>query len=182
MQRRTFLTSSLAAPVLLTQAEPTSSASNPKPFLVKSGDARFGVHTPYRGINGNDVKISGKDTGGQLAVFEYIGNQKVGPSLHIHHDQDEMFSIIEGEYLFQVGNEQFTVQAGDTVFAPRGIPHSWIQLSEHGKQVYMVQPAGKLEDFFLKMNELKGPPTEELSQKLHKEHGMTVVGPPLMLK
>ncbi|MBN8821816.1 MULTISPECIES: cupin domain-containing protein [unclassified Spirosoma] len=182
MQRRTFLTSTLATPVLLVQAEPASSIIPTKPFVVKSGDARFGVHTPYRGINGNDVKISGKDTGGQLAVFEYIGHQKVGPSLHIHHDQDEMFSIIEGEYLFQVGNEQFTVKAGDTVFAPRGIPHSWIQLSDHGKQIYMVQPAGKLEDFFLKMNELTGPPTEELSQKLHKEHGMTVIGPPLTLK
>ncbi|WP_020600455.1 cupin domain-containing protein [Spirosoma panaciterrae] len=182
MQRRKFLTITLAAPAILAHGETSNTASNPTPFVVKSGDARFGVHTPYRGINGNDVKISGKDTGGQLAVFEYIGKQKVGPSLHIHHDQDEMFSIIEGEYLFQVGKEQFTVKAGDTVFAPRGIPHSWIQLSDYGKQVYMVQPAGNLEDFFLTMNELKGPPTEELSQKLHKEHGMTVVGPPLTLK
>lgn len=184
MQRRTFLTATtLAATTQLTAfATPTIAGTKPSPFIVKTGEARFGVHTPFRGINGNDVKISGKDTGGQLAVFEYVGNEKTGPSLHVHHEQDEIFSIIEGEYLFRVGDKEFTAKAGDTVFAPRGIPHTWLQLSEKGKQVYMVQPAGKLEEFFLKMNALKGPPTEEFMRGMHKEHGMTVVGPPMALK
>lgn len=182
MQRRTFITSTLATSAFAVRSEPHNRLSPQKPFTVKAGDARFGVHTPFKGVNGNDVKISGKDTNGQLAVFEYVGTEKVGPSLHVHHEQDEIFSIIEGEYLFQVGDETFTVKAGDTVFAPRGIPHTWIQVSERGKQVYMVQPAGKLEEFFLKLTELKGPPTEELIQKMHKAHGMTILGPGLTLK
>lgn len=183
MQRRSFLIGvTTVIPALSLKVEASSSLANPKPFVVKAGNARSGIHTPFRGINSNDVKISGKDTHGQLAVFEYIGREKIGPVLHVHHDQDEIFSIIEGEYLFKVGEEKFTVKAGDTVFAPRGIPHAWIQLSEYAKQVYMVQPAGKLEEFFLKLNELKGPPTEELIRKIHQSHGMTVVGPPLELK
>lgn len=192
MHRRKFLSvttvaaataaSTLTASAFTVQTKSHNGLAPAKPFTVKAGDARFGVHTPYRGINANDVKISGKDTNGQLAVFEYIGKEKIGPVLHMHYDQDEVFSIIEGEYLFQIGTEQFTVKAGDTVFAPRGISHTWIQLSEHGKQVYMVQPAGQLEEFFLALTELKGPPTEELLQKMHKEHGMTVLGPPLALK
>lgn len=181
MQRRKFLVSTLAVSTFATQATSHNRLAPQKPFTVKAGDARFGVHTPYRGVNANDVKISGKDTNGQLAVFEYVGTEKVGPVLHVHHDQDEIFSIVDGEYLFQVGGEKFIVKAGDTVFAPRGIPHTWIQLSERGKQVYMVQPAGQLEDFFLKLTELKGPPTDELIQKMHKAHGMTVLGPPLTL-
>ncbi|NBA85199.1 cupin domain-containing protein [Emticicia sp. CRIBPO] len=181
MQRRKFLIQTTAT-VSLLALKAEALTTTPKPFTVKAGEARFGIHTPFRGINVNDMKISGKDTNGQLAVFEYIGKEKTGPVLHVHHDQDEIFSIIEGEYLFQVGDNKFTVKAGDTVFAPMGVPHTWIQLSEEGKQVYMVQPAGKLEEFFLKLNELKGPPTEELIQKMHKSHGMTVVGPPLTLK
>lgn len=186
MQRRKFLmaatTMAVSTMANSAKAESGTPIDSPKPFTIKAGEARFGVHTPYRGINANDVKISGKDTNGQLAVFEYFGKEKIGPVLHIHHDQDEIFSIIEGEYLFQVGNERFKVKAGDTVFAPRGVPHTWIQLSEHGKQVYMVQPAGQLEEFFIELTELKGPPTEEQIQKMHQSHGMTVVGPPLTLK
>jgi mannose-6-phosphate isomerase-like protein (cupin superfamily) len=182
MQRRTFLASTLMASTFASRADVVSLTEKPKPFTVKAGDARFGVHTPFRGINGNDIKVSGKDTNGQLAIFEYVGHEKTGPSLHVHHEQDEIFSIIEGEYLFRIGDREFTAKAGDTVFAPRGVPHTWLQLSEHGRQVYMVQPAGKMEEFFLKMNELKGPPTEAFMLGIHKEHGMTVLGPPLALK
>jgi mannose-6-phosphate isomerase-like protein (cupin superfamily) len=181
MLRRKFLT---IAPFALNAppfALPTM-VNPPKPFVVKSGEARFGTHTPYKGINPNDIKISGKDTNGQLAVFEYIGNEKVGPSLHVHHDQDEIFSIIEGEFLFQVGNEKFNVKAGDTVFAPRKIPHTWIQLSDKSKILYYVQPAGKMEAFFLKMNEFKAPPTLQQAEQIHEAHGMTILGPGLSLK
>jgi quercetin dioxygenase-like cupin family protein len=180
MQRRTFLTTSLVGTALLVRATTTGATS--KGFVVKKGEARFGVHTPYKGINGNDIKISGKDTNGQLAVFEYIGNEKVGPSLHVHHEQDEIFTVVEGEFLFQIGEEKNTATAGDTVFAPRKVPHTWLQLSDKSKLIYCVQPAGKMEDFFLTMNDLKAPPTFEQVQKIHEAHGMTVMGPGLSTK
>ena len=187
MKRRNFLAATLVAPAaaasgtgLHTEAATINGAITP--FVVKSGEARSGIHTPFKGINVNDVKISGKDTAGQLAVFEYIGKEKTGPALHVHHHQDEIFSIIEGEYLFQVGEERFKVKAGDTVFAPRGLPHTFIQLSDLGKLVYSVQPAGKLEEMFLKLNELKAPPTEKELQEIHQQAGLDVVGPGIALK
>ncbi len=182
MQRRKFLTiSSLALSISVnTKASPVKKDS--QSFIVKSGDARFGIHTPFMGVNPNDVKISGKDTNGQLAVFEYVGTQKVGPSLHIHFEQDEIFTIVEGEYLFQVGQNKETLKAGDTIFLPRQIPHTWIQLSDKGKLIYYLQPAGKMEEFFMTMNDLKGRPTADEMDKIHAAHGMKVVGPPLSLK
>jgi quercetin 2,3-dioxygenase len=185
MKRRKFLFKSLSTVALLGGSLSVFAKvrkSNPHPFIVKSGEARFGIHTPFMGINPNDVKISGKDTDGQLAMFEYVGTQKVGPALHIHFDQDEIFTVVEGEYLFQVGEKKEILKAGDTIFLPRKIPHTWIQTSDQGKLIYMVQPAGKMEDFFLKMNSLKGMPTEEDFQKITLEHGMKNVGPPLSLK
>lgn len=182
MKRRNFLgvgVAGLVTPSLL--AHKITSTSTPS-FVVKAGEARFGIHTPYKGINPNDLKISGQDTNGQLAVFEYIGNDKVGPSLHVHHEQDEIFSIIEGDFLFQLGDKQFRAKAGDTVFDPRNVPHTWIQLSEKSKIIYYVQPAGKMEEFFLAMNELKAPPTKVQAEEIHKAHGMTVLGPGLTIK
>lgn len=181
MQRRFFLSAAVVA-TAGSFAPKSFAQSNPKPFLVKNGEARFGVHTPYKGINPNDVKISGKDTNGQLAVFEYIGLVKEGPVLHVHNDQDEIFTVVEGSYRFRVGEKEEILNQGDTIFLPRKIPHTWIQLSDKGKLIYMVQPAGKMEEFFLKMNELKAPPTEEEFQQITMAHGMKNVGPPLSLK
>ncbi len=182
MKRRNFILSSLvAAPVLASATNLKSGEKPTKSFIVKAGDARFGQHTPFRGVNPNDLKISKKDTEGAAAMFEYIGTEKTGPSLHIHLKQDEIFYIAEGEFLFQVGKEKSTLKAGDSIFLPRQVPHSWLQLSEKGKLIYWVTPAGRMEDFFLILNSLTKPPTPEEMLKIHADHDMKVVGPPLTL-
>jgi quercetin dioxygenase-like cupin family protein len=183
MQRRNFIQAGLVAVPLVSLSTLTEVESKPviKSFIVKGGEDRFNEPILYRGINPNLVKISGKDTNGLIAVFEYIGLEKMGPPMHIHIKQDEIFYIAEGEYLFQVGEEQHRLKGGDTIFLPRNIPHTWLQLSDKGKLIYQVQPAGKMEEFFKKVNAIKGIPTEAQIQKVHLEHEMKVVGPPLSL-
>lgn len=34
------------------------------------------------------------------------------------------------------------------------VPHTWLQLTDKGKLIYFVQPAGKAEEFFRTMNNL----------------------------
>jgi quercetin dioxygenase-like cupin family protein len=182
MKRRNFIFSSLvAAPVISSASALKISEETPKPFIVKAGEARFGEHTPFRGVNPNDLKISKRDTEGAVAMFEYIGTEKTGPSFHIHLKQDEIFYVSEGEFLFKVGDEKSTLKAGDSIFLPRQVPHTWLQLSDRGKLIYWVTPAGKMEDFFLKMNSLTKPPTKEEMDQIHADHDMKVVGPPLSL-
>ncbi|MEI6265246.1 MAG: cupin domain-containing protein [Sphingobacteriia bacterium] len=185
MQRKEFLTkTALALPALgfFHQAIAQKAvASSVKPFIVDAGKSRFGEIVKFLGVHPNDLKISSKDTGGQLSVFEYIGTAKVGPTLHIHFNQDEIFTVIEGSYRFVVGSETHVLTQGQTIFLPRNIAHTWIQLTDNGRLIYMLQPAGKMEEFFSYMNNLKERPSDEEMNKIHAAHGMKVVGPPLSL-
>lgn len=186
MQRRKFLATTVAAvstgaATATTALSAASAPSAGKSFTVKAGKDRFDEPIMFRGVNPNVVKISGKDTGGLLAVFEYEGLVKMGPELHLHLSQDEVFYVVEGEYLFQVGDDRQTLKAGDTIFLPRKVAHTWLQLSDKGKLIYLLQPAGKLEDFFKKINALKRPPTTEEVQKTMNETGMQMMGPPLTI-
>lgn len=185
MQRKQFLANSLLAlPALslsnLLNAQPTK-AKLQKPFVVNAGKSRFGEVVKFLGVHPNDLKISGKDTNGALSVFEYEGLGKVGPMLHIHFKQDEIFCVTEGKYRFVVGEETHELSAGQTIFLPRNIPHTWIQLSDKGRMIYMLQPAGKMEEFFSLMNNLKTRPSKEEMDKIHAAHDMKVVGEPLTL-
>ena len=183
MQRRKFLASTVAAmPAVVSAPVLPQKEVVRKAFTVKAGESRFGERTPFRGVNPNDLKVSAKDTDGLFSMFEYVGKEKVGPPLHVHFDQDETFYVVEGEYLFQIGNETMTVKAGDTIFGARNVPHTWIQLSDSGKLVYSLQPAGKMEEFFAKFSQIKGRPSDEQIQQIHLEHGMKVLGPPLTQK
>lgn len=187
MQRRKFIQTSLAAAPLagLSTAVLAKAVENKlpaaTPFVVNAGKDRFNEPIKYRGISPNLVKVSAKDTAGHMCMFEYEGFAKMGPDMHIHLKQDETFYILEGEYLFQVGEEKHTLKTGDTIFLPRNIPHTWLQLTDKGKLMYMLQPAGKMEEFFKTINALKGRPTQEEINKIHLAHEIKVVGPPLSL-
>lgn len=185
MQRKQFLVNSLLAiPALGISNFSLANNQKPnteKPFVIDAGKSRFNEVVKFLGIHPNDLKISSKDTNGALSVFEYTGLGKVGPMLHIHFKQDEIFCVTEGKYRFVVGNETHELNEGQTIFLPRNVPHTWIQLSDKGKMIYMLQPAGKMEEFFSLMNSLKSRPTKEEMDKIHAAHDMKVVGEPLTL-
>jgi quercetin 2,3-dioxygenase len=184
MNRKDFLLNSLLAiPAmgLAKSAKSDHSPSNPTPFVVDAGKSRFGEVVKFLGVHPNDLKISSRDTDGQLSMFDYTGLAKIGPMLHVHLHQDEVFTVIEGQYRFVVGQETHVLTPGQTIFLPRGIPHTWIQLTDRGRLIYFLQPAGKMEEFFSLMNKLTAPPSPEEMDRIHAEHGMKVVGPPLTL-
>ena len=153
-----------------------------KGFKVNSGEARFGSHYNMKGVTQNilDIKISSKDTNGEIAIFEESGfTPNGGPPLHIHPYQDEIFYIVEGEYLFQVADEKYQMKPGDTIFLPRNIQHAFMQLSDKGKVIISFIPAGKMEDFFKVTDSWTSPPTLKEIEKTFEDHDMKVVGPPL---
>jgi hypothetical protein len=62
------------------------------------------------------------------------------------------------------------------------VPHAWTQVSEKGKMTVILQPAGKLEAFFVTMAALDHEPTAEEVAKIFAANGMQVVGPPLKIE
>ncbi|HEY5823129.1 MAG TPA: cupin domain-containing protein [Cyclobacteriaceae bacterium] len=182
MKRAQFLIGAFAVAPLISNAGKLIKALGIKlPFKVDAGKSRFNEAVYFLGVHPNDLKISSKDTAGQLSVFEYNGLGVAGPAMHIHFDQDEIFYIVSGEYRFVVGEETKVLKAGDSIFLPRNIKHTWLQLTEKGKMIYFLQPAGKMEEFFSYMNKLKIKPSNDEMERIHKEYGMSVVGPPLTL-
>ena len=151
-------------------------------FKVNAGEARFGEHFKMKGVTLNilDIKISSADTANDLAMFEQTGlTPNGGPPLHIHPFQDEWFYVIEGEYLFQVGDDKYQMKSGDTIFLPRNIQHAFLQLTEKGKMIVSYMPAGKMEAFFKVTDKWTSPPTKEEIAKVFSDHDMKVVGAPL---
>lgn len=151
-------------------------------FKVDMGDTRYGKHYKMKGVtlNNLDIKISADDTGGAISVFEQTGyTPDGGPPLHIHTGQDEWFYILEGEYLFQVGEEKYAMKKGDTIFLPRNVPHAFVQLTGEAKAIVSYLPAGQMEDFFRVTDAWSSPPSKDEIIKVFEDHGMKVVGPAL---
>lgn len=156
-----------------------------KGFKIHAGEGRLHGHIQLKGVNANilDVKISGSDTDGDIAIFEQTSlSPGKGTPLHVHFYQDEIFYVLEGSYRFKVGEDIHDLSAGDSIFLPRKLAHAWAQLSTTGKMIVVLQPAGKLENFFLTMSALDHEPNMEEVAKIFAANEMQVVGPPLKIE
>ncbi|QKG51396.1 cupin domain-containing protein [Hymenobacter sp. BRD67] len=125
-------------------ASPTAQKS---PFVVRSADARPGGRYRLMGFD-LALKVASQDTDGQVSIFGGSYRKHDGPPLHVHYAQDEVFYITEGEFLVQVGPERFTLKAGDVIFLPRNIPHTFLTLSDTGRMLFMTHPSGSIEQLF----------------------------------
>ena len=156
-----------------------------KGFKVAAGEGQIHGHIKLKGVNANimEVKISGKDTDGAIAIFEQTSmSPGRGTPYHLHPTQDEIFYVLEGSYFFKIGDDKFHLSIGDSIFLPRNVLHAWTQVSDRGKMTVTFQPAGKLEEFFLAMQALDHEPTGPEVAKIFADHEMQIVGPPLKIE
>lgn len=182
MNRRLFLQFPLVASAIVAEAKNLPKDRPNKGFKVAANKDR---HQEELLIMGGkfDCKVSSKDTDGDLLIYDTVRQEKGGPAFHVHHHQDEWFYVIKGDFIVKVGDETFTLTAGDSAFAPRTVPHAFAKTSEGEAQMLVAfQPAGSMEDFFVQMSKFgKTIPAnqEQVLKDLWKTHGMEVVGPPL---
>jgi mannose-6-phosphate isomerase-like protein (cupin superfamily) len=161
---------------------PALQSSLSRPVVVRAGRDRTDTHLELLGITPFDIKVSTADSGGALFLFEHRDMARGGPGRHLHFEQDEWFFPLKGEFLFEVGDETFRLQAGDSIFAPRRVPHRWTCVSAPGTIVIALQPAGTIEDFFKTLGALPSRPAPEKLAEIAAAHGMKNLGPPLDIR
>jgi mannose-6-phosphate isomerase-like protein (cupin superfamily) len=126
---------------------------------------------------GPRVLLRSEESNGQVSVIQTAPSPGVGPPLH-HHEFDEAFYVLEGELTFQLRDEIVRAGPGDLVFAPRGVPHTFANLSgAPARQLIVCTPAG-FERYFARMaaeHEGIDPP----AWAMQRVPEVTTVGPPI---
>jgi mannose-6-phosphate isomerase-like protein (cupin superfamily) len=156
--------------------------NNQNPFSVAPGKSRRGDPMVLRGRDSLACKVSGSDTEGRIAIFEGVVSPGAGPILHLHHSQNEWWYVLEGDFLFQVGDAKFSVQPGASVFGPRGVPHAFRCVGKlPGKMLLRFDPPGQIEKFFVEIAKpgVEGGEGQHHEKDILQRYGMEAVGPPL---
>ncbi|MEP2935781.1 MAG: cupin domain-containing protein [Gilvibacter sp.] len=129
-----------------------------KPKIVKNSD---GNKLNVLGDNQN-IKLTGEDTNGQYTLIEQNNEPGVGIPPHVHENEDEVFQVLAGQVEMSIGKNITTLNAGDIIFCPKGVPHSWkVVGQEKARAMLSIFPAG-LEGMFQELAQLPaGPPDME---------------------
>jgi mannose-6-phosphate isomerase-like protein (cupin superfamily) len=146
---------------------------------VPAGEDRFGEHRGL-GISSLEFKVVPHDSSG-LFILENIFHARGGPPRHLHYEQDEWFYALEGEFLIEVGAERIRLNPGDSLLAPRRVPHVWAYTGNtRGRILITFMPAGQMEAFFREVTKVNAMPPQDPG--LWRAHGMELLGPPLALE
>ncbi|MCB0249389.1 MAG: cupin domain-containing protein, partial [Anaerolineae bacterium] len=131
------------------------------------------------GISVIAFKVVPQDSSG-LLIIENTFHAKGGPARHLHFEQDEWFYAVEGEFIIEVGQERIRMNPGDSLMAPRRVPHVWAHIGDaRGRMLIAFMPAGQMEAFFREVTRADAMPPQDPA--LWRAHGMELLGPPLAL-
>jgi quercetin dioxygenase-like cupin family protein len=155
-----------------------------KGFALKRGEGRS---VWYAG-NLMEFKLDRESSGGGLTFIDVMFRRGEEPPVHVHHNEDELYFVLEGEVRFWVGEEEFEAPPGTLVFLPRDVPHALL-VENPGVARLLLQwfPSNRLEEYFIELGQeatgavLPPPPgpldTEKMAATLAK-YGIEVLGPP----
>ena len=84
-----------------------------------------------------------------LSVFEGLVPPKGGPPLHIHHQQEEAFYVLEGTFSFLSGDKTIKAEPGSFMWIPRETLHTFKNTgTESGRALVASTLPGSHERFF----------------------------------
>lgn len=122
----------------------------------------------------------GEETGGRLAVVEYVvPPHAMGSPVHTHANEDEITYVAEGTAGVLIGDEDYEAGPGVTIRKPRGIPHAfWNPGDTPARLLEILTPAG-FERYFEDMAEALaaasgGQPDLQRVSAIQERYGLTM--------
>ena len=186
INRRTVLRSSAAALIASTISPSKAQSAHTHaagPFTVRADEGRPGGLWLVHGVKTFFTKVSALDVGSRFAIIEAHTPPGLGPELHIHPLQNELFVVLQGKIGVQCGSDRTILRAGDTFMAPANVPHAFVVLGvEPAHTLFLFDPAGDMERFFADyapIVSVEGEPDHKKLAEVNAKHGIQVVGPPL---
>jgi quercetin dioxygenase-like cupin family protein len=153
-----------------------------------AGTAPQGKREPLWFLGGlATVEIDSDETGGEYSLIEITSAPGRMTPLHVHHRDDEVFFVLEGEIELYVGDEIRALPAGTTIRAPRGIAHTYRVSSQGPARCLVFSSPGGFDRFVRAVSDPAQEPTlppETYEPDMDRlasaatEAGIEILGPP----
>jgi quercetin dioxygenase-like cupin family protein len=112
------------------------------------------------------VRVSEADNGGHYSVVEQSLPPRGLVLPHVHATHDQLKVVLSGRCGMYVGGEEFVVEAGTTIFGPRGVPHAvWNAGVDDCSFLEMTSPGG-FENYFPEFAALSDGDAPDLKARL----------------
>jgi mannose-6-phosphate isomerase-like protein (cupin superfamily) len=132
-----------------------------------------------------NIKLGSEHTGGKFSLIEELIPVGTATPYHIHHNEDEVFYILEGEAEFVLDGRLIRANKGMLLLLPRNIPHGFRIVGEQPVRLLNMLYPSNFEQLFIQAGEpaasleLPSPSKPDMSKiiEVSKKIGIEVLGP-----
>lgn len=89
--------------------------------------------------------LRGDECAGRLSAGMLTVPPDMGPPAHIHDHEDQYYFVVQGEIDFLLGSDRRLTKPGDFVFAPRGVPHAYMNRTDREAKMLVLTTPGVLD-------------------------------------
>jgi mannose-6-phosphate isomerase-like protein (cupin superfamily) len=114
----------------------------PQPIAVLPGRGRT---LQFLGVT---HKLTSDQSGGAFYVCEAVFGPESGSPLHIHHFEDEVIQVLEGEIQIRLDRDNLHAPAGGILHLPKKIPHALQNPLKVPLRIMVHAIPGGLEHYF----------------------------------
>ena len=120
-----------------------------------------------------EVLLNGEMSNGLLTVITQTCEPGGGPPPHSHTNEDEVFTVLEGEFEVFDGAQWHPLARGETVFGPRNGVHTFRNRGNTTGKVQIVAAPAGLEAYLEKISSLVMPRDAEKLFEISRLFGVT---------
>ncbi len=117
--------------------------------VVQPGEGDTGILAPGVGVQ---FKIDAEDVSGRVSVVEHPFDVGALVPPHVHHLEDEVSIVIEGEIGFRSEDQEAVLAPGGYIVKPRGEVHAmWNAGKVPARMIEIITPSG-FDKFFRELS------------------------------
>lgn len=126
------------------------------------------------------ILAGAESTDGSFSVVEAVEPPGTAAPLHVHHGEAEAFYVVDGEIELTCGEQTLTAAAGDFVYTPKDVPHTYTVVGDRDARVLLMFSRSGFESFFVEGGSPidqppAGPPDPEKMQQLLAKHDLELL-------
>ncbi|HEY8998121.1 MAG TPA: cupin domain-containing protein [Edaphobacter sp.] len=124
-----------------------------------------------------EILTTSESTKGSFCMLVQTSPPGGGPPPHVHAFEDEIFSVLEGEFELFDGREWSKVAPGQHVYTLRGQPHTFRNAGTTDGRILCIAVDGRLDEYLEAISPLEIPRDIERLMSISKEYGITFLAP-----
>ena len=118
-----------------------------------------------------EIMVSSESSNNTCCVFIETTPPGMGPPPHKHLREEEIFTVLEGDYEFMRDGEWIPMEVGVAILSPRDTYHAFRNVGTQDARMMLTTNGGGIDEYFQAISQLRMPADAQRMEEISAHYG-----------